>query len=256
MQHINIGGKDVFVVEAHHEILSAWATIRKDLQAAPILITFDHHTDLHKAFLRDCYQEYGEERFEQSIEMHANNQSRLIKYDDPASVLGAVSRLRYDEHIDCARRAGLIGKVYLSLGTSDGFYQGQPWVSVFYDRCVPSCRKRIHDGPCLRKLADEVISDRILAPRIKRIESLEGCRLNELPFIVDVDLDLFRTTKSVDPSNVQTFHRLLRSSLAVTIARESGCVQSGKLPGEQIDADFLQEGVIRQINRAQNQVIA
>lgn len=50
-RHQNIGGKDVYVVDDHHQDLAPWALVRHQLGQAPNLITIDHHTDVYEAFL-------------------------------------------------------------------------------------------------------------------------------------------------------------------------------------------------------------
>ena len=43
--------KDIYVVNDHHKALVAWVFVRRSLDTAPNLITIDHHTDTHEAFL-------------------------------------------------------------------------------------------------------------------------------------------------------------------------------------------------------------
>lgn len=54
-----VGEQRVFVVDDHHKALAAWALVRRELAHAPDLITIDHHTDTHEAFLRHAFHETG-----------------------------------------------------------------------------------------------------------------------------------------------------------------------------------------------------
>ena len=40
-----IQGKDVYVVDDHHKVLTAWALVRRSLLNAPNLIKIDHRND-------------------------------------------------------------------------------------------------------------------------------------------------------------------------------------------------------------------
>jgi hypothetical protein len=44
-EHNSIKGKDVWIVNDHYKALAPWALIRRNMGAAPNLITIDHHTD-------------------------------------------------------------------------------------------------------------------------------------------------------------------------------------------------------------------
>jgi hypothetical protein len=107
MEKRNIHGKPIYIFKDHNEGLAAWAEIKAIHQGELILLTFDHHTDVHEAFIGWAY--------------HANNggiddvdpliEKRLGQVDlsDPRSVENAVRDLRNEEQIDAAIRLGFFG---------------------------------------------------------------------------------------------------------------------------------------------------
>lgn len=45
-----IKGKDVYVIDPHHNALAAWVLVRRAAHIATNLITNDHHTDTNQRF--------------------------------------------------------------------------------------------------------------------------------------------------------------------------------------------------------------
>ncbi len=240
-----IGEKEVSIVDEHHHAMAAWAEIRTRIEYAPTLITFDSHPDLHIAFMRHLRLAFDSPKLPGASAPLVGD----IKFDDPQKVDGAIQRLANDEHIDCARRAGIIGDVFVSLGVESGNVR-LPGVVVFDDGCVPWCRKKIHDDDCFRRHADHVIEGRLIRPRVKKILKRVGRRFDTFPYILDIDLDVFRTRKSAAPEDEETFHDLIRHATAITIAREPGCVESLRLDGETITATDLEGALLDHIERA------
>lgn len=56
-----------------------------------------------------------------------------------------------------------------------------------------------------------------------RCIGIEG-GLELVPYILDIDLDVFHTVGSIEPKDPASFYRLIRGSLAITIATEAECV--------------------------------
>ncbi|MBP8275728.1 MAG: UPF0489 family protein [Propionivibrio sp.] len=72
-----VKGKDIYVVDDHHKALAAWALVRRSLNAAPNLITIDHHTDTHEAFLGHVHWEAYEGRVEDQEEFRVRLVARI-----------------------------------------------------------------------------------------------------------------------------------------------------------------------------------
>ncbi len=106
-----IKGKDIYVVDDHHKALAAWALVRRSLNAAPNLITIDHHTDTHEAFLGHAHWEAYEGRVEDQEEFRVGLVAR-IDWRSDTSVAEAIDNLRHDEHIDAATCCGALGDAF------------------------------------------------------------------------------------------------------------------------------------------------
>jgi hypothetical protein len=98
------------------------------------------------------------------------------------------------------------------------------------------------------------IESRFLQDRLEIIENIcrtSGIRnLLDEPFILDIDLDYFNTRKSIAPDDPSIFHDLIRKALAITIVRESACVNQLQIQGEGLTSHFLEEAVMQHIGVA------
>ena len=103
MDHQQINGRDVFIVDAHHEVLAAWAHVRERLGFPPHLLSFDSHTDCHRAFMRHLRCPYDDP----ALVLKGNPLLQKVRFADPVSISDAITLLAHDEHIDCARRADI-----------------------------------------------------------------------------------------------------------------------------------------------------
>lgn len=246
MDRVGINGRDVFIVDAHHEILAAWAEIRQRLGIAPHLITFDSHTDSHRAFMRHI----GKGWDAPDLEVLGRPLVDAIRIDDPTSISRAIEQLANDEHIDWACRVGIIDQTFIFLGALSGGQVRLPATMVFEDVCLPSCAKVPHDDDCLRLYADHVLEPIILHPRIDKVQAHLGSLLVHVPYILDIDLDVFLTRRAAQPIDPSLFRFLLHHAAAITIAREPGCVEALRLPGEEITAAVLELLVLDHIRDA------
>lgn len=107
----SIKGKEVFIVDDHHKALAAWAPIRRRLDAAPNLITIDHHTDTHEAFLGHAHWEHYEGRVEDQEQFRLGLVAQ-IDWRSDASLTAAIGMLRHDEHIDAATCSGVLDNAF------------------------------------------------------------------------------------------------------------------------------------------------
>jgi hypothetical protein len=98
---------------------------------------------------------------------------------------------------------------------------------------------------------DAAIEDLLLGPQLLLIDQI--CKstsvklLAEAPYLLDIDLDYFNTRKAVSPSSSAIFSSLVRGAAAITIARESSCVKSCQIDGENLTSEFLEESLLRLI---------
>ena len=275
---VRTGTKDVYVVIEHNDAIKAWAAIRAGLDRAPVLISLDYHTDCHHAFVRWVYQDrkFGLMTPPEDLNLALEEECKKIDRCDPHSVEEAAYKLRNDEHIDAAIKAGIIDHGYIinhqdSTGTrSDEELAwdkkmknilfilrnpkpaGQKTYSMPPNRmfiipgtCSIGCSRNPHDEVCERVRYDQAIETEYLKEKFEVLSAMaEGADINcifEEPYILDIDLDYFRTAKSIQPENASLFHQLIRGAVAITVALEPNYVNALRLEGEVIDSDLILE---------------
>lgn len=134
-----------------------------------------------------------------------------------------------------------------------------PFTYAIPDNRIVVMPKR-HDYPWLesddddRSYLDAAVESRFLEERLELIDRI--CTtggvpgLFELPFILDIDLDYFNTRKAIAPDDAQVFHKIIRNAAAITIARETRCVEICQLEGEQLSSAYLEQKVKEHIAAA------
>lgn len=97
-----IGNKDVFIVTNHNDVMLPWAAIRRHLAAPPLLLTLDHHTDMHLAFTQFlCSARGGTNWDRERLLEEANELCRDVDFNDAGSVCDACIRC-HRPHFDDA----------------------------------------------------------------------------------------------------------------------------------------------------------
>lgn len=257
-----VAEKRVFIVDDHHKAFAAWALVRRELDEAPLLISFDHHTDTMPA--------YGNV----SAVKHPYNDEARIAYRDELiaglgwttdeEVLRSVAKLKHDEHIDAAALCGILAASFsIQLDDMGGWptsvevqayydrMKGNPWergpqepepqppftfaeppennVFVVAHECFIGCEGRPHTDACLPTHYGQIIESVYVEDQLSRAGEMARCigvdgGLESRPYILDIDLDVFHTAGSTEPKDPATFYRLIRGALAITIATEAECV--------------------------------
>lgn len=245
---IPIGGKRVYVVEHHHQALEAWAEIRQCLDFSPTLLSLDRHNDTRPAFWRYMAGQglVTDNHYcnpELALEL-LNTESAKYNYQNPASILQAIENLRHDEHIDAAVRLNIISRAFIIA-----FDQ----IEVTQRDIDGNFRERGDHMYVLPRLGDDDVLNRIDADNsletewlyeklemIDEIAPLDGDPdWKEPGFILDIDLDYFRTPKAVAPDDPMVFHAMISASQAITIALEPYCVRGAQLGAPQTANQLL-----------------
>lgn len=106
----------------------------------------------------------------------------------------------------------------------------------------------------IRQHSDLAIESEYLNAKLKVVNEI--CRAIGQPdfmkgnYILDIDLDYFRTERSVAPKDTQTFYELIRNAQVITIAMEPYFVVQERLNGETITSDFLLPRLLEHIRKA------
>lgn len=248
---ITIGGRDVCIVEAHHFVLFPWAEIRRTETAAPALITLDHHTDTMPAFHRYRYRATKGDW--DAMEAMLPRLIADIDWNDDRSLLKAVHKLCFDEHIRAAVSSGIISRAFainLSGETCtehDGIYEAGAI-------CAIGCDKTPHDDACLITHAAQVLESVYLDHELTQLNEMaqaDGLPIAEAaPYILDIDLDYFHSEKAINPDDPSTFYRLVRNAIAVTVALEPECVEELRCVGSTVTSAVLLDRLKEHIEAA------
>ena len=253
-----VRGKRVFVVDDHHKAFAAWAVVRRELDEAPLLISFDHHTDTLEAFLHAAAIKHPYDH--DAMETERAKLMATLGWSSDKEVLASVAKLAHDEHIDAAAACGLL-RASFSLQLSD--MSGTPsveeetfnnerkerWplppqtakpsppftyapehnVFVVGHDCFIGCEARPHNDDCLPVHYSQVIESAYVEDQLARAAEMARSigingEIESVPYILDVDLDVFHTVASIEPEDAASFYRLIRGAVAITIATEAECV--------------------------------
>lgn len=285
-----VESKRIYIVEQHHCVLLPWARERRGLVSAPVLLSLDHHTDHRPPFLKSLIYLSNDADTEStrrewldaiSFENDASVRDAIMRlsHDEHittatnANILAAAFSINFQTFADrppsneeraygesmaieqCLARheKGLSHpdkppRPFTYLCTEDRVY-------AIGSGCFPGCPKAPHDDDCVRDLYHAALETTFLDRQLGVLHEIGVstglCKdLWATPFILDIDLDYFHTAKSVSPLDVSSFTRLVRAAICITIARESGCVLSERMDGENITSDWLLDQLFRKIETA------
>lgn len=265
IEHRVVGGIPIYIFEDHSIALKAWALLRQSRNEPPMLLTLDTHTDTHEPFIRYAYSAArSSEKSNDEWFGYAEAMLSTCDWTRIETIEAALPHLRNDEHIQAAIKIGVLDAAFvIAVNThnptrpreyrelySDPMahmfhlddelpvrphHYDRPKDSLFY---IPNCenRKRSELVPCEdhgRRMADCAIDTELLENRLahadEMIVSTGYSRFIDSPYILDIDLDYFRTEKSTKPSDSRKFLELARGAVAVTIATEPSYVLSERL---------------------------
>lgn len=220
--------KKLYICEKHHHVLLPWAWTKRIIDEIN-LITFDHHTDVHDAFL--CYLFNHKE---ENLETLINN---IDIYND-ITVCNAIKKLKNDEHIRTALECGILNKVFVVSrdGLSDDPISNErnDWInnekrlsnliseghiSIPEDKTYPD--ESLYIIGTNQFWDDENgISTEFLKNVLSKIRMMKGFDFLKTNYILDIDLDYFHSYDSFQKYDLSLFRTLLSKTISITIATE------------------------------------
>lgn len=283
-------GKTVAIFKDHNLAPIAWRDATSLDGSPPALLTLDHHTDTHIAFLRHIYQSFGNGM---PIDIKSEvliKEAKRLSLEHAQSMDADLSQrmLRNDEHIDFAIRAGIISHAnVISRQTNAPFVirsaeytawfkeKNHPryWIGgveapprpadITYE--LPENRILSFDNDAFQQqdLKDErsrlnvALEDSNLTPRLQEIQHVNRALFGRgydftQNFILDIDLDYFNTRRSIEPTSSAQIRNLIRQAKMITIATEDDFVLSCQMDGENLSATYLLDKLIAIIDSALN----
>jgi hypothetical protein len=270
-----INGKSIYVFEQHNVAFAAWCEIKREHDEDLNLITLDHHTDTKLGFGRSTHVPKLEEHLPIIVARAAQ-----VDFRNDEDVKKAVEDLWNDEQIDAAILVGLFKYAFCfnnchtnTKSIEQEAYMAKPffWFNEnppqppftykrpergFYEIgeiCAVGCEAKRHGDDCNRLQADQVIESAMLNQLLIRANAMATTlgiqRITDVPFVLDIDLDYFRTIKSLAPTDATTFYSLVRNAVALTIATEPDYVHDLRLD-EELTSEAALTQMMSHMNRA------
>lgn len=250
-----INGKTVVSFESHNYALLPWRDWQQELGQPLRLISFDFHTDTNDAFQHYAYYFRDKSPFGNRPFQLEDQASRLAQLSpsDTFSVERAVLDLRHDEHIDAAIQSGILDVAFI-IGHQTNECVVPAKFAIRQDRIILLGDSNSFCGDeGERRSRDQVIEAEFLSARLAHATEIcaatNASGLLSSPLILDIDLDCFNTRQAISPHNPSVFYNLIRQAHAITIARESVCVETCKLDND-LTASWLEERLLDHIAEA------
>ncbi|KFC19299.1 hypothetical protein IO90_08290 [Chryseobacterium sp. FH1] len=230
-----INEKPIFICDKHHHVLKFWYSQKSENL---YLLTFDHHTDLHRAYQGELNKFPYKAKNQNDWDLEQRKLLETLIEND----FKDINLLHHDEHIDASILLNIFEKI---LVYSYDSYCNKP-KRVY---CITD--KEYENQKVINNYnypdSDYVIESEMLINNFKKIEVCNlGVDVWIDNFILDIDLDFFKTKKSINPENVDFFKYLISKCKAITIATEPTFVNSLK-EDEDLNSEYLLESLLNLI---------
>lgn len=229
--------------DKHNEVAIDWHGCFESIGEPLYLITFDYHTDVLPAFLREEYDNsFDAEKSRQQRESRI--QYLLTNGYDIEEVAGSI---RNDEHISLAIRLGFVKKAFVISRKADmelpkridNITDEEYSMTWHEERTIPEPQRpyeyaesedniyqaqyRYRDG---RDVATcDLLSDVFIKDKLQTFYDMTPEDFNEDlsfkgRFILDIDLDYFWAKDAFSAQELDVFTRLVKNSEIITVAKE------------------------------------
>ena len=210
MEEFNWNGKSCFVVAEHHHVLPVWYNFSQKNNIIPAVVTLDHHTDTLPSFSK--------------IQGKNSNFSlpSNLKIDEITSLL------QHDEHIDYALKSNIIKSSIIIAHTNSNIIADDR-ITLLNDGFLTDDMPL--NSPELREYFDRALEDDFLA-QFKEY-------LPQKPYILDIDLDYFKSYRSLEPQRFSIFKKLVNDAEIITLSREEIWVKLLSFEDNNFNSDYI-----------------
>jgi len=230
------------IVNKHHEVLKHWQKIKPNN-----VFCIDYHTDTKDAFLVYLFQQLTNRGV-----LPTNNQNKFDKqskqekeklynnYYKNKNIERVIECLENDEFIDFALESEIV---------KDTVY--------VYGATIINNHHKIMSNPKIYQYTpkqlfennqnyDYIIDDKLLDQPINWLKNKKPDFFDD--FVLDIDLDVFNTTKSLKPKNTECFSFLFTKAKAITIAIEMDYWQENWIDSKKQTIDDTLNQLLELIN--------
>lgn len=199
-RHLNINGKDIWVVDDHQYVLLLWGQLFQFEKNKMVLVSIDYHPDTNPPFWLYAYQKamaIDPDREDELVVKFQNKKMATISPQNIESVQMVMGQLRNDEHINTAMALG-----YLS------------------DYHMINCMEKHDYATGTHYLVPENQFGSLEDTMFKNI-GLPLAMISAQDLILDIDLDYFleRANFDLDLNANTVFPELVKQARIITVAR-------------------------------------
>lgn len=164
------------------------------------------------------------------------------------SVASALEGLYHDEHIHAAWRLGILDQAFI---LQHSFDQIDPALSERGMQVLPTeINLKESTEQEQKTYFDSILESSCLQRQLQTWhDQTPAFNFKTMNYILDIDLDVFKSFDSIQPKCPQVFHDLIRHAVGITIARESQWIQRLKYE-PQLDSCQLEQHLIRHLHKA------
>lgn len=259
MKSLTINNKNIYIVNEHHQVLEAWEQFKG---SDVITFDFHNDTIGAFLRYASWLDEPDKTIIRKTPEEIESIQKNLINsYPKNNGINEIISKLNNDEHITFAVYSGLINNIYVCAHEDSYNYKYYDSIYNINHYLWCECRKRDYGSNILDKInfpnpetdfyypyngqkiiecslrahsiedlngellcIDDnlVLDDITLKPLFANYKFFNKNSLNN-SYIVDFDMDYFFTKSSINPLHRSYINKLIKESVAITIATEDDC---------------------------------
>lgn len=232
----HIADVPVYVFERHSSAIIPWAHYRRNHAGPCPLVTLDRHTDTMTPFLRWAYWNVEPPHVREKWEPVRKRRIEEFVLANDQCIELAAKDLWNDEHIQAAIELHIVSEAFIVAFNSPSKDNRRQELHYLPSNCHHGCGKRPHDDECVRRHSDLAIADAHLAPLLTGNRSWKLLYDSGSKFILDIDLDYFRTQKALRPDSHEFFSSLAKRASIITIATEPNYVKDSRLD-EDVDSE-------------------
>lgn len=235
--------KTIYVVENHHHVLVPWyQEYIRNPQQLPLVLTLDHHTDSLPAFRHEVQQQNPT----LSLEEQTAAEKKLTQFYGQhfaQKTDECLNTLRHDEHISFALQNHWIQHSII-ISHENFSIDVHPDILILCE--TPYSEDPMQQLPFYEKSLETHFLQHHLNQAPQELKQF----IQAGNFILDIDLDYFKSCRSISPENATLFFQLIAKCRCITISMERTWVRLLNMDYEKKEADYFLKHLLELISQA------